>query len=335
MTITHNANVQQTDPALQLKTVFEQDLKQCKILVGIAATRPNNPVPGFRRINLSSQMEDEFRAALNVALAPFRKESADDTIVLRDFAADTVQPDNEIEYLNISDYGHTIVDQIAPLADYRGMNHFEQSDKPFTKNMRFYVLLVQPPQGSTIYFYRKYSHTQILQESTQFGMRLLQKDLYDAVKEPTFLFDRHIDCIGYDNHMFILQKSNFYTIFDFTEALEEVARKTLEELRVRDYIHNFDRFAYDCMGNKIKLLKLKNISMQPYLKTLTINDLEQTINNYDDIDIQVQKFNGKKKMLYDPKKPWEILHLLDDAYGDSPMTGTSYYTKGKRAIRKR
>jgi Domain of unknown function (DUF4868) len=330
-----NTKAQQFNASTLLKEILAQDLKQCKISVCLASTRPNSDVPGFRRINLAPEMGDEFRKAINSALEPFKKGTLENNIALHDFAADTVSPENEIEYLDISDYDKAISDQIAPLADYDGMHHFEHDDKPFIKNMRFYVLIVEPAKGSPIYFYRKYSHTQLLQESTQFGMHLLHKDVYDVVKDPTFLFDRHLDCISYDKHMFILQKSNFYSIFDFTDALKEVAERTLDGLRVKDFIHNFDRFARDCMGNKIKLLKLKNISMQSYLSTISIDDLERTINNYDSIDIEMKKINGKKKLMYDAKKPWEILHLLDDTYLDSGMTSASYHAKGKRGVRKK
>jgi Domain of unknown function (DUF4868) len=339
MTVAQNgksAGMQQKDPAKLLKEIFDLDLQQCEVSVCLASTRPHNDVPGYRRINLSQKMGDEFRKAINSAIEPFKKGTVEKNIVVHDYAADNVQVENVIEYLDITDYENAITEQIAPLADYKGLDHFEQSDKAFSKNLRFYVLLIQPPQGPVISFYRKYSHTQILQESTQFGMHLLHNDLYDSIVEPTFLFDRHIDCIGYDNHMFILQKSNFYGIFDFTAALEELAKKTLEFLRLKDYIHNFERFADDCKGNKIKLLKLKNISMQPYLQTLTVDDMEQNINTYDDdVDIEIKIINGKKKLLYDHKKPWEILHLLDDMYSESSMTKTSYQMRGKRPIGKR
>lgn len=70
------------------------------------------------------------------------------------------------------------------------------------------------------------------------------------------------------------------------------------------------------------------------MDTLTVDDLHKTIRRYS-LLIQVDIINGKKKLVYDPKERWAILHLLDDAYGDSPMTSYSYYLKGKREIRKK
>ena len=130
-------------------------------------------------------------------------------------------------------------------------------------------------------------------------------------------------------------KYNFYLIFKFLDALEETGEKVLEFLRLRDFIHNFDRFRRDCMGNKTKLLMLKNISMQTYLQTITIDDLERNINDFPlEIDIEIKRINGKKKLLYNHGRPWEILHLLNDNYVNSPMTSASYHARSKRGVRK-
>ena len=95
-------------------------------------------------------------------------------------------------------------------------------------------------------------------------------------------------------------------------------------------------FKKDCLKDKTKILKLKNISSKTYLDTLTINDLHKTIQRYNlPIDVDIFSGSGKKKMNYNPKERWAILHLLDDAYADSSMTRSSYYIKGKREIRRK
>jgi hypothetical protein len=325
-------NMQGIDAGELLKKILGLDLRKYEVSVALASARQNSDIPLFRRVNISPAMAKVFCDAIDAALKPFKEGTSDGNIMVRDFSVGTGDSDSEVEHLDLTDF-ESIVQQIAPLDDYKGLPSFEQKEVAFVQGLRFHVITVDGALPHPINFYRKYTRTQLLSESSLFGMRW-HEDLYDQVTEPTFLFDRHIDCISYEKHMFVLSKSNFYTIFRFLEALEEAGRLTLKELALKDFIHPFERFERDCLNNKMKLLKLKNISMQPYLSTITVDDAERTIRDYG-LEIQLKKFGGKKKMLYDPKKPWEILHLLDDAYLDSAMTSASYHAKGKRGVRKK
>ncbi len=200
--------------------------------------------------------------------------------------------------------------------------------------MRFYAVRVQPPHNATpVYFYRIYNHAQMLSESPLFAM-LFQNDEYRNLSEPTFLFDRHIDCISYEEDMFILNIYNFHRIFH-CEEFEKVAGETLDRLEKKDFIHNYRRFKADCLKDQNKILKLCKISASAYLDALTIDDLHKTITRYT-LPIVVELIGGKKKMVYDPRRDrWAILKLLNDSYSRSSLTQTDYYVQSKREIRKK
>lgn len=329
-------DTEQTDYQTLLQNIFALDLRQCNLTVYLAALRPQvEDKPRFRLINLSTGAGEEFYKSIDEALKPFKEGSVNGHVTIHAFEADTVQPENEIEYLDISKY-QAITDQLTALVQPAGLPSFDYGDKEFRAALRFYVLQVEPLKGPTVYCYRKYDDSKLLTESTQFGMHLLHTNYYDKVTDPTLLFDRKLDCISCGKHMYVLNKSNFYTIFSFTDLLKEVALRTLDELRIKDFVHNFDRFSRDCMKNNIKILMLKNISMKSYLQTITIDDLERTIKAYEkDLPIRVEKVNGKKKLFYNHSRPWDILKLLDDKYVESLMTNASYEAKGKRALRKK
>src|SRR6266498_3294235 len=303
-------------PATLLKYILTLDLNQCDIAVCIASGDPGDKEYTFRRVNQSQALAQKFREAVEEGLQKYRQELEDSNIELRDFTTEALKPEQEIE----------------PVEHYLDLPYFKHDERDFIKKMRFYVIRIQPAWGPPINFYRHYSPSQMLSQSPFFAM-WLQKDLYEDLDQPTFLFERHIDCFSCEEHMFILQKHNFFKIFNISE-LEKVARETLDKLEKKDFIHNFQRFKKDSLNDKIKILKLKNISTKPYLDTLTIDDLHKTIKTYT-LPIQVDIVGGKKKLVYDPKERWAILHLLDDAYADSPMTMYSYYIKGKREIRRK
>lgn len=318
-------------PATLLKYILTLDLAQCSINVCIASGKPDDKDYTFRRVNQSGKLAQKFRAAIAEALESYRQNLEDDNIELRDFSAEAIKLEQEIEYLNILPYD-SIKQQIQPVENYLDLEYFKHDERDFIKQMRFYVVRVQPPNGPVINFYRHYSSSQMLSQSPFFAM-WLQEGFYQDLDQPTFLFERHIDCFSCEEHMFILQKHYFFQIFNIGE-LEKVARETLEELEKKDFIHNFQRFKKDCLNDKIKILKLKNISNKSYLGSLTINDLHKTIQRYN-LPIQVDLIAGRKKLVYNPKERWAILHLLDDAYADSSMTKNSYYIKGKREIRRK
>ncbi len=240
--------------------------------------------------------------------------------------------DHEIEYLNILPYD-SIRKRIEPLSRPLDLPHFEHREQEFISHMRFYAIRVQPPQSATpVYFYRIYNAAKMLSRSPFFAM-LIQNDLYRNLAEPTFLFDRHIDCISYDGDMFIFNTHNFHQMFN-CEEFEKTARATLDRLEKKDFIHNYPRFKTDCLKDKNKILKLAKISSSPYLDALTIEDLHKAIIKYK-LPIQVELVGGKKKMVYDPRgKRWGILQLLNDSYSRSDMTKLDYYVQSKREIKR-
>ena len=50
------------------------------------------------------------------------------------------------------------------------------------------------------------------------------------------------------------------------------------------------------------------------------------------LDVQVVKKDGKEKLLYDRKKPWALLQLLEDQFVKSTTTDKKYAANSKREI---
>lgn len=320
-----------TSPGTLLKSILTLDLNKCDITICIASGTPDDKAYTFRRVNQSEKLKQKFREAVAEALSKYREAFEEDDLELSEFSADTAKPDQEVEYLDIFPYD-SIKQQIKPVDYYMDMDAFQHDDAAFIKQMRFYVIRVQPPGSPAINFYQHYSPSQMLSQSHLFAM-WLQSNLYDDLDQPTFLFERHIDCFSCEEHMFILQKHYFFQIFNIGE-LEKVARDTLDKLEKRDFIHNFQQFKKDCLNDKNKILKLKNISASGNLDILTIDDMEKNIKR-NTLSIQVDLINNRKKLVYNQKDRWGILKLLDDSYGESAMTRKRYYIKSKREMRRK
>ncbi len=320
----------------QLSTLLSFNLPTCHIEVFLAANMPREDLPLFRRVELSRRMNDMFRELIVDIMHPLQNKLAQNDVDLDPFTVDDVDSRSHIEYLDLALY-ETINKQLEPLANYQDFASFNQSESLFVHGLRFYVVRVQPEKGPPAYFFRYYPHMQLLSESKKLLGMSLHENLYDRVSEPIFLVDRDIDCISYADTMFILSKSRFYNIFAFEDALEERAQETLDSIRMRDLIAGFDRFANACMRDRNKMLTLRNISLQPYLQDLTIEDLEKVIQRYH-LNLNIERVGNshgsKRQIRYDPKTIRDLLKLLNDSYAKSDLTREDYYMLVKRGIKR-
>ena len=132
-------------------------------------------------------------------------------------------------------------------------------------------------------------------------------------------------------HMFVFKKENFQEMFHFFEILRKLARETLDIIRQRGFIENFDEFARDCEAHLPKLAKLRNIAMKPYFTRLTIEDIKKVIEK-NHLPVRTVIVHDKEMLLYDPADKWVLLKLLDDNYLWSLMTDMAYEVTGKREL---
>jgi hypothetical protein len=323
-----------------LERILALDLQACSLDVCLASEQDGSDVPLVRRAQLTEKAAHEFRDALKRALAPAKKALDEQDLLLRAFEPDSSLQEGEIEYLQIADFT-SLPPQLAPLKKFVDLENLRANEEAFVNGLRFYTVIVQPPPAAgfqePIYYYRWYSHTFRLHDSPHHLIFWRsQQENYDIIEDQAFLFDRHVDCLSYGGQMFVLQKYYFYTIFRLEEELKKIAEKALDELEVMGFIQNFQQFKHDCLRNKNKYRILSKIYSKPYFRSLTIEKLEQTIDDYQmPIQVQLVGQRREKRMLYNSSQPWAILHLLDDQYVSSSMTDLDYQARGKNEVRPR
>ena len=323
-----------------LERILALDLKTCSLSVCLASEQEGSDVPLVRRAQLTEKAADEFRDALRRALAPTSRALEEQDLVLRVFEPDSPSDEGAVEYLQIADFT-SLPPQLAPLERFMDLENLRADEEAFVRGLRFYAVIIQPPPSAgfqePIYYYSWYSHTFRLSDSANHLIFWRnQQETYDSIEEQAFLFDRHVDCLSYGGQMFVLQKYYFYTIFRLEEELKRTAERALDELEAMDLIQNFPAFKHDCLRNKNKYRVLSKIYFKPYFRSLTIEKLKQTIDDYG-MSIRVEFFGDarKEKLLYNSSQPWAILHLLDDQYVKSGMTDLDYQARSKNEIRRR
>lgn len=313
------------------KDILALDLSRCDTALCLASVQPNQDVPLFATVELSTAVTATFQDVVKEMLTSYAKEWYKHDLLVRSYAVESKPEDYEVEYLHLADH-ESIARQIEPLAALHDLGTFRE-EPWFVEGLRFYVIVVKPfDGGEPVYFYRYYTPKKQLGQSSFFGIRLSpNKDEYDRVEEPIFLFDQHVDCFSRGKHMFILKKENFHYIFRFLEEVIKTARTTLERIRLHIPIDNFDEFAASCENNISKMRKLKNIAIQPYLDSITMHDIKKAIAALN-LNIQIVTVHGQEMLHYDPKERYGILKLLDDDYFQSIMTNKRYEATGKRGM---
>lgn len=301
------------------------DLNGSTISINFAMLDEETNTPQFQTISISDGLADHFREFAANIIEKLQTKSQNHDLRLLPYAADYKPDDHELFWMQTTDdlisHIFTSIPESTdiPLIDF---------DSDFIRSIRFYMLIIELPNGRKVYVFRKYGKTKILNFSKNLFVRLYG-DRYDRLEEPVFQFDGDYDAIAYDGLLIIKNKGNFEHIFKFYEMLQATAEAAMETIRATIPIANFEAFQTSCFRHLQKVAKLCNIAAKPYLRQVTMVDIRRTVERFA-LTVEIVEEDGEEKLLYDEQNKWQILHILDDAYLGSEMTNILYETNSKR-----
>ncbi|MCU1240742.1 MAG: hypothetical protein JWO71_1468 [Candidatus Acidoferrum typicum] len=317
----------QKQPKEIFAEILASDLDKSALTVCVASTGKAGVEPSFQKLQLSTELAEEFRSVVQSSLTKYLEKSADGDLKVYQYDAGSKADSHEIEYLDLTKHDE-IGKQFAPLSSLADVLLFTAQDE-FVSGLRFYVIIVQPQQGSPIYCFRSYTPKKKLRRSPLFAA-IFEDGTFDRIAEPTFLFDNRIHCMAHGTFMFVFNKDSFHKIFRFFDMVLKTAEKTLESIGSRVPIDNFEEFSEACKGHYQMQAKLKNIANKPYLKNLTMDAVKKVLAELPHLGVEIIIKNGEEMLVFNPKDKWAFLRLLDDDYLKSLMTGENYEVSGKR-----
>lgn len=315
----------------QFKALLQTDVGGCTVVVVYASVKKGETIPTYQKLSMSKALDGRFREIARDVLEGLRDGSGKKDVALLGYAESSNPHGHQVECLDIGG-NDFLKDQIANLGDVSEISSFE-AEKHFMKGLRFYGIIVQPGQngGTPIQFFRKYSTAYLLGKK-RFAIHW-SREHFDLVAEQAYLFDDRIDCIVFGDFVFVLRKNDFKKIFQFYVLLQKEADKALAKIRQTVAIHGADEFEAVCKSHPYRLALLRDISQQAYLSQLTTAKLKKAIQ---DTRAPVKMLGTGKdaKLVFDKAEPWAILHLLNDDYLKSGMTGEYYQadSKHRRAV---
>lgn len=316
------------------KNILSLNLNSCPVNVYLASADKDDIVPKFEQLLMTRKLADGFRDIIVNILEKYQKDTGANNTLFSEYLIESVLDENEIEYFDLAER-KSIAEQIEPLKLFTDIETFSE-EKSFIEGIRFYVIIAQPEQSEPIYFYHVYTRRRILKRSGLCAF-LGSKGEYDRVEEKYITFDESIDCLSYNGVMFVINKSNFQTMFRYLEEVRTVARETLNTINSNLPIQNFDELVEACEGNLAMLRKLKKIATKPYIHNLKMNDVKKII-ALNHLQVEIVEVNGQEKILFNPKAKakdkYALLRIFNDDYLSSLMTDKNYEVTGKREVSK-
>jgi len=320
------------DRAELFNTILALDVNECDISICLASVVKNDPIPHFARLDMTEPLTEAFRLTAETFLHTYQKRLNDEGIVFKDFSTEGSLDTYEVETFDLQNY-KPVLHQLNPLDAFSGLDLFDNDEK-FVAGMRFYVLVVQVPEGDPIYFFRIHTRQKVLSRSSLYAI-LNKEGRYDHLQESVLAFDREFDCMCRSNILFIFDKRNFQHIFRYFDTIRQEARQTLITINASVPIQNLDEMIRACEGNVSMLQKLKRVSTKPYIKNIQMKDIKRVIEVHK-LPVQIIEDNGQEKLLFDSrakaKDKYLLLRILNDDYLKSVMTDTNYEVTDKRVM---
>lgn len=313
------------EAAQAFDTMTQAQLRNGGVVTFLATSRAAEVVPSYARLSLSGKMIGEFLIVFEEFLQETRKKWRERDLQLIQYDGRSETDEHIVEWIYLPQH-ELLRTELEPLGSHISdlVTPKDMKNKKFTSKLRFYAAKVDPwlPLDYPLVIFRRYTSSKVLGTSL-FGAFWDGNNVYDRVEQSVFLFDREVDCIQFGPWLFIFGQYNFHQAFKFEEAMREAAKQTLERIRKKVPISNYDELLRDCQKPLSKLLKLRHISQQDYLDEITMEDIERVIADRS-LPISTEEINGVKHVRYDPTDKWELLSLLDNDHVKSILIERNY-----------
>jgi hypothetical protein len=316
-----------SEAATVLKEICAADLNARDIVVSLAKATARSDVPNFERLSITDDLAGEFRTAIAKTLSQIGHELDQGDTVVVPYNSGSNPDIHEMEFVDLRAEeglrGHLVaIDSPGELPVFDG------TGRGIT-NLRFYTVTATARDVEPFHILRTYSHRKELGRSKVLAA-VFQGGQYDRLREPIFLFDGNADCISQGDFIFIRRRDNFQRIFKYFEKLMAMGQSTLEVLREKLPIRNFDALSAACLRSPMMLAKLRSLANLQLFEKLSMPAMKATIDAYGlPIEIAVNG-QGHEEIVFDAAHKWDFLRLIEDGYLKSDMTQVRYEVTGKR-----
>lgn len=240
-----------------------------------------------------------------------------------------ISTDGAIQYLYKSDLEDKVLFNVLE----KNINNID-SVKPledFSKTLShsyLYAFIFELDNEKTFTIVRKIYASNYLKNK---GLFTHNDSKLNSVEKDLFVLDSKIDCIIYNDIIYITGKYNFENMFDYDIHYVQKATDVLSSIQQSAIVQNFSEFKTDCLDRSTITRKLADLcvngSIGSFIKKIKTepNLVKDTITKY-----RLSTSISNNQLIYtDVSSLSEIINLIAENYFENDITHNQYVAKGK------
>lgn len=280
----------------------------------------------FHKLSLDNQLTGTFKEIGLTCIDETIERLGSDNLAA--FNPTVAVPSGELPFVDLTQ--STLSVHLSKLDDLNSLPMYDHKKFPKTK-LHGYVITLEDNTLGKVHFLAKYNSKKELTRKKVLS-RVLASNQFDAVTEPTFLFDKHVHCFIIDGKSLVLDKRNFLTLFKFHEGIKQEGVKAAQQVIQLIPMTNSAEFIAHCTADMRALVKLNNIRQQPNFNILGIQRIMDIKAQGFPVDLEVDNANGTPQIIYSKDKMWALLKVIDDDYATTALGGRKIEAIAKRAV---
>ena len=305
---------------------FDPDSTDLSICLASAKDRATPPE--FQNVEVTETLGNKFREIIRT----FCRKQREDQKTVNEYSIDQKPGDHFVQFVDLEDYPEAR-DHVDPLLSPGSLAPFRNEER-IVKNLRFYAIVAQVGDDQTIVALRSITRAQKPHRGKWTVRAIFNEDLnrYEDMTEDLFLFDEEIDCLLYNNHVFISNRDKFEAIFNFHQVRRDVAERALVVIERDLRIHNFEEFREACLRDPRKQGRLARIANGTDLSLFTVAKAREVIQANPQLESIIGTEGSEETLAYDPQNKWDLLRFLSETTVSSLVTGNNFETDDKRPL---
>lgn len=245
------------------------------VTLGVGSIPSDASEINYRSFNIGDSLAEEFRSLIQKVIDSKRYDYHNHDLRLLSYDAGYKPEPTDIEWIRYLD-SPWLSSLLRQLPNPANIDLYDESEREFVKDLRFYILFAKTPQNENVYCFSFYRKLKELAKSNNIFVSWVG-DRFELLRDCGFMFDARIDCILFRNHLYSFRKTNFHGMFRFYDQVRTVANESLARIHQTIPIANFDMFHDACMNHSNKMAKLVNIAGKPYISQITMGDVQMII----------------------------------------------------------
>lgn len=204
------------------------------------------------------------------------------------------------------------------------VNNFKEIE-----NSRAYVIIMTNVDDNKRYFFFKKIFSSLYLKSKL--KVLFNEGRLKQIKEDIISIDDKFDCVMYENYMAIFTQLYFEQIFNYQDEYTKKCNENINKIRQLNIIKNIEDIEKESekVTIKKKLAKIKDSDIN-WFKDKVNNSLNDIQNIISSVGLDMKIENGE----IISNDTSELIHLIQDDYLKSNLSGDDYVTDKKTKIKK-